>query len=453
MSAGVTKLKVHRPEDTQRTTQRELDEANSHTGHLQSGVIKGKVLSNNDIAKGTIREQTENNNNQGAVQVSGTIRGKTYNPQDTARTTIRETTSDNTNNGNMGAVINKGVVYSDTARTTTKELSEAQTHSGFVQSDLKRGKAYNKQDFAKVTIREQTEANGDGQGQVQVGGSLKGKVYNGEAKATIRQMTERTDFVGAVSHSQKTQPYVYDPENNAARSTVREQTEKTDAFGPVSHSIKTKQICYNPEDVARTTIKEQTGKTDKYGGVSHPIVSKQFVYDPYDVAKVTIKQQTENMTYLTSGDAQYLQNGQGYFVAPLDVKVTQRQDMADYYYVKPATQADAPPNPTDREDVYNMRQDIEKEIVAEGRYPTLSNVKLANGKESVFIGIKKLDQDRLNQYSAARAPTFPNGQTPLNQCNLTSFKNNLPPYNGYFDPSVLSAFNSNPLSQSLNSWA
>ena len=44
----------------------------------------------------------------------------------------------------------------------------------------------------------------------------------------------------------------------------------------------------------------------------------------------------------------------------------------------------------------NAETNPTKEIIAQGREPTLNNVKLANGKDKVNISIDKLDYDYMN---------------------------------------------------------
>jgi hypothetical protein len=315
-----------------------------------------------------------------------------------------------------------------------------------------KGQAFNPNDQTKTTHREITENNSNN-GQIQTI-MKKGKTYNlnETAKPTHRETTEQTNFVGQISHPTKTKQIVYNP-NNVAKTTHRETTEQTDFVGVVSHPSATKQIVYDPNDSMKTTHRETIEQNDFVGAVSNSSKTKQIVYDPYDFTRTTHRETIEQNDYVTTPDAGYLQNGFGYQTAPLDVKNTQRQFQCDLYYTGGAGQAEAPANQQLYDSAYNMRQNYNKEIVAEGRYPTLSNVKLNSGKESVNIEIKKLDDDRQSHYSVMPAPTFPNGRKPMSKCEITSYKNNLPTHNTYFDPSLLSAYNQNPLTQSLHSWA
>jgi hypothetical protein len=148
-----------------------------------------------------------------------------------------------------------------------------------------------------------------------------------------------------------------------------------------------------------------------------------------------------------------LQNGTGYQVTNADAKNTQRQFYSDWEYTGGANQADAGGNQQSYDSAYNMRQNMNKEIIAEGRAPTTTNVKLGSGKDQINMQIKKLQQDRYNQRSAMPAPTHPNARKAMDTCELTSFKNNLPTYNSYFDPTLTQTFDTNPLTQSLKSYA
>ena len=52
---------------------------------------------------------------------------------------------------------------------------------------------------------------------------------------------------------------------------------------------------------------------------------------------------------------------------------------------------------TSRINYCNMETDPSKEIIAQGRDPTLSNVKLTNGVDTVNMDIKKIDCDQITQ--------------------------------------------------------
>jgi len=94
-----------------------------------------------------------------------------------------------------------------------------------------------------------------------------------------------------------------------------------------------------------------------------------------------------------------------------------------------------------------------KEGVSQGRYPTLSNAKLANGGDTINIDIKKLEHDRENQYDPVGDKLYTQIPT-LNNCTITTDKLSLDDESlkNRIDPAILTAFKKNPYTQSLNSF-
>ena len=94
-----------------------------------------------------------------------------------------------------------------------------------------------------------------------------------------------------------------------------------------------------------------------------------------------------------------------------------------------------------------------KEIIAQGREPTLSNVKLWEGKESMNIDIKKLDSDYMTQYQTGLTKVY----TKLSKdspCKLTRDKFELDDADlllEQINPDLLNPFRENPYTHSLAS--
>jgi len=94
-----------------------------------------------------------------------------------------------------------------------------------------------------------------------------------------------------------------------------------------------------------------------------------------------------------------------------------------------------------------------KEIIAQGREPTLSNVKLWNGKDTVNMDIKKLDSDYMTQYQTGLTKVY----TKLskdNSCELTRDKFQLDDADlllEQINPDLLNPFRENPYTHSLAS--
>jgi len=458
VQVGGVKGVVYDTTQLTKTTTRQTTENNDHMGHMnQTQGQKGKVYDIHDVTRTTIKETVENNNHMGHVNQTNGQKGKVYNDNDPTRTTIRETIENNNHTGHINQTNGqRGKVYNDhdLAKTTTKETTENNDHAGHMnQTNGQRGKVYDVNDTAKTTIRETVE-NNDHLGYINQINRQKGKVYdvNDVSRTTIRETTEKSNHLGHANQSTNQKGKVYDV-SEQAKTTVRETTENTKYLAGNHTSQNNKQITYNPNSVAKTTIKETTEQGDYMGVVCNSQKIKQIVYDPFDVPSTTHRETTEQHDYLMPSESTTLQNGTGYQTAPTDTKNTQRQFYSDYYHINGAGQAGAPTNQQLYDSAYNMRQDNVKEVVAEGRYPTLSGVKVTLGKTGVNMEIKKLEDDRVNHYSAMRAPINCNQRKPMNACELTSFKNNLPATNTYFDPSILKPYIENPLSQSLQSWA
>ena len=94
-----------------------------------------------------------------------------------------------------------------------------------------------------------------------------------------------------------------------------------------------------------------------------------------------------------------------------------------------------------------------KEIIAQGREPTLSNVKLWEGKESMNIDIKKLDSDYMSQYQTGLDKVYQKMPTDF-PCQLTRDKFELDDADlliEQINPDLLNPFRENPYTHSLAS--
>lgn len=102
----------------------------------------------------------------------------------------------------------------------------------------------------------------------------------------------------------------------------------------------------------------------------------------------------------------------------------------------------------------NMESDPSKEIISQGRDPTLSNVKLTNGVDNINMDIHKLESDSITQHGSGISKIY--GKLPSdNTCQLTTDKDTLD--NKKIDdriyPELLDSFRKNPLTQSLSSYS
>jgi hypothetical protein len=109
---------------------------------------------------------------------------------------------------------------------------------------------------------------------------------------------------------------------------------------------------------------------------------------------------------------------------------------------------------TNKENYDNAETNPTKEIIALGRAPTLSNVKLANGMDTVNMEVNKLDYDYMNHRLNAAEKVYQNIPEE-NNGDLTSMKDRLDDEKiaVRVDPSLLNPFRNNPYTQSLESFA
>ena len=108
---------------------------------------------------------------------------------------------------------------------------------------------------------------------------------------------------------------------------------------------------------------------------------------------------------------------------------------------------------TNKDNYNNAETNPTKEIIAQGREPTLNNVKLANGKDSMNITIDKLDYDYTNHRKNAVGKVYQNKEADIGE--ITTMKDKLEDTKLAIrtDPSILNPFRNNPYTQSLESFA
>tara|TARA_B100001094_G_scaffold249792_1_gene247159 strand:- start:285 stop:2033 length:1749 start_codon:yes stop_codon:yes gene_type:complete len=102
----------------------------------------------------------------------------------------------------------------------------------------------------------------------------------------------------------------------------------------------------------------------------------------------------------------------------------------------------------------NAETNPTKEIIAQGREPTLNNVKIANGMDKVNVDIKKIEDDYMNHRINGADKVYQTIPTDDN-CEITTMKEQLEnePISDRIDPELLDPFKSNPYTQSLSSYA
>jgi hypothetical protein len=416
---GPSNPTVYDPNDVARTTLKETNIHNNRTGNLGSNARKTIVFDPNDVARTTIKETNLNNNRTGNLG-SNARKTVVYDPNDIARTTIKETNIHNNKTGNFGSVAKKITVHdpNDVARTTIKETNIHNNKTGNLgNAVLNKTKVYDPNDVARTTIKETN-------------------IHN-----------NKTGNFGSVKKTK-----VYDP-NDIARTTVKETNINNNRTGNMGAPAVKKPTVHDPNDIARTTVKETNINNNRTANVGSTTLQNGTGYETADfTAPNTNRQFTSDYEYSGIADGQTGRGGgDGYLTADFDAPNTNRQFTSDYEYEGPAK--DYLDRPMDETMWDNAKLNITKTGVSEGRYPTLSNTKLALGGKDINMEAKKLEGDRVNQYSPTATRLYT--QTPsLGSCTVTTDKDQLPneSINNRINPNILTAFKNNPYTQPLDSF-
>ena len=109
----------------------------------------------------------------------------------------------------------------------------------------------------------------------------------------------------------------------------------------------------------------------------------------------------------------------------------------------------------DQQNYMNAETNPTKELISEGREPTLNNVKLANGGDTYNVDIKKLDYDYMNHHSSSISRIYDSPPSNDIRGETTTMKERLEDNSiaSRINPDLLDPFKNNPLTQSLESFA
>ena len=187
MNTNVPKISVKDPNDIARTTLKETNIENSHTGNL-TGESKNQ-LQYGDKAKTTVKETSENNSHNG--NLTGSTKANLYNPNDIVRTTIKETNIDNSHTGYLKGPV-KLTTYdpNDHLPETKKQLTSNFQYAGPAENEH-RGLGY------ITNVKTAPNTNRQTTSDREYGGSAnsfykKTTSYDTDYNATINESKERT---------------------------------------------------------------------------------------------------------------------------------------------------------------------------------------------------------------------------------------------------------------------
>ena len=254
-----------------RPNERDITGTRTHTSNLVTAV-KAIITPLQDAMKRTKKENVVGNNRpEGNMNPSVPKKMTVYDPNDIARTTIREQTENNDHKGHMNGP-NKLTVYdpNDIARTTLKEQLIHDARDGSMSPQrAKKAKIYEYDTAPKVTIRETLD-------EVDFTANLSPSEFNemklrlqDEAKTTIREQTEDNTYSSNVKTAEHTKGG-YLVSNDYAPATNKQFLSDNDYTGNAEFGATTGdgRGYLSNEYYAPKTIKEITSDNDYTGGAS-----------------------------------------------------------------------------------------------------------------------------------------------------------------------------------------
>lgn len=228
------------------------------------------------------------------------------------------------------------------------------------------------------------------------------------------------------------------------RSTTKQQD--TEEYGVVQGTMK---AMFAPlMDFMKPSRKENVIINTRINGDAGSTVSNMPVFNPADRARTTIKEMTGDKLDNNHLNVERQNNGAYYVSKHQPVQV--QRDTTNIYY-----NGSAGPSlntaPYNYEAAYNQRNNVNKTY--ENR-PNQGGTQIFNQRDN--ISINKLDSDRENNrlwvknggiYTAPNQSTYGemSGKSNKIQNDTHNFER--------INPDILTAFKSNPYTQSLNSWA
>lgn len=249
------KMTVYDPNDIARTTIKEQTENNNHTGNM-NGPKKLTVYDPNDIARTTIKETLIHDNREGQITPQGPKKVKIYDYDTAPKVTIRETLDevDFKTNLSPGEFSEMKARLQDKAKTTIREQTENNTYKSNVNTaQHTKGGYLVSNEYAPATIKQFLSDN-DYTGIAEFGATTgEGRGYLSSdyyAPKTIKEITSDNDYTGVAS-SNDPQARDYTAEYNAITNANKERISKGRA--PTQNNVK----IVNGEDTINMEYKKQ----------------------------------------------------------------------------------------------------------------------------------------------------------------------------------------------------
>ena len=200
-------------------------------------------------------------------------------------------------------------------------------------------------------------------------------------------------------------------------------------------------------DNVKSTIKETTINSSNNGYLGNTSINTtQGIQDNLRVTKKQTTIDSANNGYMTGGFNKLT-------IGHEDQRVTVKESTLDGYTGVAGSQGYS--GNMLKDNYINAETNPNKEIIAQGRMPTLSNTKVVNGGEHVNMEIKKIDSDYMNQSENKLSKVYATN-IDKDRIELTTMKNKLDDdelMSDRIDKELLNPFKNNPYTQSLSSFA
>ena len=198
-------------------------------------------------------------------------------------------------------------------------------------------------------------------------------------------------------------------------------------------------------DPIKKTMKQTTLTPANNGYLGNNIDS--FTQRQYDSVKVTKKQTT-----MESANNGYIRGYQQLTLKPEEAPEWTTKDTTHFDYTGNA--GGYIKGDMGQDNFMNAETNPTKELISQGRAPTLNNVKVVNGSDIMNIDVKKIDNDYINHRLNGVEKVY--GELPDEPtCKTTTTKDRLDDTSiaNRIEPELLNPFRQNPFTQPLTSFS
>ena len=199
------------------------------------------------------------------------------------------------------------------------------------------------------------------------------------------------------------------------------------------------------QDEIKRTVRESTQHTKNNGNVNNTVINH--TTGLMDGLKVTKKQTTVN-----SQNNGYIKGGLDNPTLGYEKPEPTTKDSTIFSYTGGGGASVL--GDMNKENYNNAETNPTKEIISQGRTPTINNTKISNGMDTVNVDIKKIEGDYMNYRENGLEKVYQEIPSD-NTCEVTTMKDRLDDYSisDRIDPNLLNPFRDNPYTKPLDSFA